>query len=83
LEFLPHSYYDAASKTVKWRIPLGSGRTISDGSKLHETVNEKLRIDPSYRPSNLPEISCEEPKRACKFGREQTVMEGEFMKGLC
>ncbi len=68
LEILPHSYYDAASKTVKWRIPLGARRTIPDGSVLHETVNEKLHIDASYRPPNLPASSREEPRSACQFG---------------
>jgi uncharacterized protein (DUF2235 family) len=68
LEILPHSYYDAASKTVRWRIPLGARRAIPAGSVLHETVNEKLRDDPNYSPSNLPANPLEEPRRACQFG---------------
>jgi uncharacterized protein (DUF2235 family) len=69
LEILPHSYYDAASKTVRWRIPFGTTRTIPDGSLLHKTVNEKLRIDPNYRPPNLPANPREEPTSACQFAR--------------
>jgi len=67
LELLPHSYYDFLSKSVKWRIPFGARRSIPDGSVLHATVDEKLRIDRNYRPSNLPKSPCEEPSRACKF----------------
>src|SRR6266404_2488794 len=54
LEFLPHSYYDAASGKVKWRIPLGARRVIADGAVLHSSVKEKLDTDPNYRPVNLP-----------------------------
>jgi uncharacterized protein (DUF2235 family) len=67
LEFLPHSYYNSVLKRTKWRIPLGTRRSIPEGSVLHETVSEKLDVDPSYRPLNLPTISTVEPRNACKF----------------
>ena len=67
LEALPHSYYDDATKKKKWRIPLGTRRKIPDGSVLHETVDEKRRIDPNYKPSNLPQDYSLEPRRACTF----------------
>jgi uncharacterized protein (DUF2235 family) len=67
LECLPHSYYDSVSKKVKWRIPLGAKRFIPNGSVLHETVNEKLRVDPQYKPKNLPTNSGNEPRNLCKF----------------
>jgi hypothetical protein len=67
LEFLPHSYYDAATKRVKWRIPLGTPRVVNPGSVVHATVNEKLLIDPTYRPTNLSANLTTEPRHACKF----------------
>jgi uncharacterized protein (DUF2235 family) len=67
LEFLPHSYYDPVAKKEKWRIPLGASRVIPEGSVLHETVKEKLKIDPDYKPSNLPQSSRVELRNACRF----------------
>jgi uncharacterized protein (DUF2235 family) len=67
LEFLPHSYYDPVAKKAKWRIPLGARRMIPEGSVLHETVREKLKIDPDYKPPNLPQSSKIEPRNACRF----------------
>ena len=67
LEFLPHSYYDLAIKKVRWRIPLGARRLIPEESVLHATVEEKLHVDPSYTPPNLPAHSTTEPKNACIF----------------
>jgi hypothetical protein len=66
LEFLPHSYYDPVAQKAKWRIPLGARRVIPEGSVLHETVKEKLKIDPDYK-SNLPQSSSAEPRNACRF----------------
>lgn len=67
LEFLPHSYYDATSRRVRWRIPFGARRLIPDGSVLHETVKEKLGKDPSYKPPNLPANWILEPWNRCPF----------------
>ncbi len=67
LEVLPHRYYDQAMKKVRWRIPLGAKRSIPDGAMLHATVNDKLRVDPTYRPTNLPKNCNEEPRNACRF----------------
>jgi uncharacterized protein (DUF2235 family) len=67
LEFLPHSYYDPVAKKAKWRIPLGARRVIPEGSVLHESVIEKLRVDPDYKPSNLPHASGTEPRNPCRF----------------
>ena len=66
LEFLPHSYYDPVAKKAKWRIPLGARRVIPEGSVLHESVREKLKIDPDYRPPNLPHTSGTEPRNPCR-----------------
>jgi uncharacterized protein (DUF2235 family) len=40
LEVLPHKYVDMSSgaPVPRWRIPLGSRRTIPDGSIIHESV---------------------------------------------
>jgi uncharacterized protein (DUF2235 family) len=67
LEFLPHSYYDYATKKKRWRIPRGAPRAIPEGSVLHETVPEKLRVDPDYKPPNLPQTSGIEPRNPCRF----------------
>ena len=67
LEFFPHSYYDPVLKRAKWRIPLGAERRIPEGSVLHDTVHVKCRVDPSYKPQNLPEHSATEPTNACTF----------------
>ena len=69
LEFLPHSYWDAAEKKKRWRIPFGASRFIPDGSVLHASVREKLAVDASYRPKNLPQNpGPDEPKNSCRFG---------------
>jgi uncharacterized protein (DUF2235 family) len=65
LEFLPHSYYDRVSRRVRWRIPFGTRRLIQDGSVLHETVSTKLKVDPSYKPPNLPQNWATEPWNPC------------------
>jgi hypothetical protein len=40
LELLPHRYVDKSSgvPVVRWRIPMGRRRTISDGSIIHDSV---------------------------------------------
>lgn len=68
VEFLPHKYYDFAAKRAKWRIPFGARRVIPDGSVLHATVKEKLQLDQTYKPTNLPPLPwAEEPTNACSF----------------
>ena len=67
LEFLPHSYYDPVARKPKWRIPLGARRIIPDGSVLHATVADKLKLDADYRPTNLPKSFSTEPWNACDF----------------
>jgi uncharacterized protein (DUF2235 family) len=67
LEFMLHKYYDVAAKKTKWRIPLGARRVIPEGSILHVTVKQKLALDTSYRPPNLPTHSEVEPRTECLF----------------
>lgn len=66
-EFLPHSYYDSVAKKTRWRIPLGARRFIPDGSVLHWTVEEKWKIDSSYRPPNIPKNPEKEMRNPCLF----------------
>ncbi len=67
LEFVPHSYYNPLLKRARWRIPLGARRVIPDGSILHSTVKEKIRVDSKYRPSNLPHNSGQEISSPCQL----------------
>jgi hypothetical protein len=67
LEFFPHSYYDPILEKVLWKIPLGAPRYISATSVVHETVKQKLDVDQSYNPPNLPPGLAAEPRNACKF----------------
>jgi uncharacterized protein (DUF2235 family) len=69
LEILPHHYYDMATQKMYWTIPRGESRTIPPGSVIHQSVVEKLKLDPTYRPKNLPEQwdTCIEPDVACHF----------------
>jgi uncharacterized protein (DUF2235 family) len=68
LEVLPHSYWDNDEEKKKWRIPFGAHRKIPQDSVFHETVREKLQVDPTYRPPNLPPSPWpEEPRVSCRF----------------
>jgi len=67
LELLPHSYYDSVLRKPRWRIPLGARRVIPDRSTLHDTVEEKRRIDPTYKPTNLPLHWTTEPAIRVRF----------------
>jgi uncharacterized protein (DUF2235 family) len=67
VEFLPHEYYDPVEKKPKWRIPLGAPRVIPEDSVLHESIIEKLKIDPDYKPTNLPKSRKVEPRNPCRF----------------
>jgi uncharacterized protein (DUF2235 family) len=70
VEFLPHKYYDFADRCARWRIPLGARRTIPDGSVMHVSVRERMALDPTYRPANLPESpGPDEPVIPCDFGK--------------
>lgn len=59
LELWPKRFWDASTKTYKWRWPLGKPRYMAPDSVVHNTV--QIRIDSSkdskdpYRPPNLPE----------------------------
>jgi len=67
VEFLLHSYYDPVQQKVRWRIPLGARRSIPSGSVLHESVRDRIRLDPTYKPPNLPVNSGTDPINPCNF----------------
>ena len=73
LEFLPHQYYDPVDKRPKWTIPLGKRRIIPEESVLHATVDEKLKIDLTYKPPNLPGKWSTEPRR--EYHKQKTEQE--------
>ena len=54
LEWYPRRVYDWTTKKKKWSIPMGSSRQIPVGSRIHESVQMKMQVDPTYRPKNLP-----------------------------
>jgi uncharacterized protein (DUF2235 family) len=74
LEFLPHSYWDPVKKKPRWRIPFGTSRVIPEGSVLHETVKEKLAVDPNYKPRNLPKVNSWDPQNDGPFAVEQKAL---------
>jgi len=69
LELIPRRYYDSAARKERWRIPLGSRRTIPPRSVIHQSVARKLAVDPAYKPTNLPEgwRECIEAWVSCDF----------------
>ena len=62
LEVLPHEYYDKPNGRREWRIPLGAHRDIPEESLLHESVLQRLKLRPDYRPPNLPAKYLGEPR---------------------
>ncbi len=67
LEVLPHRNWDFVAKKVRWRIPLGTSRPIPEFSVLHQSVTQKVKDDPTYRPKNLPVNFTVDPRNACPF----------------
>jgi type VI secretion system (T6SS) phospholipase Tle1-like effector len=76
LEFLPHSYFDPVAEKPRWRIPLGAPRKIPEGSVLHATLKEKLRLDPKYCPGNLPKQFTVEPEDSSPFSSKGIAASG-------
>jgi uncharacterized protein (DUF2235 family) len=55
-------------KWKKWiRLNLGRPRTILDGVRLHQSVEDRLRGVPSYRPKNLPGQRVVETQSPCEL----------------
>jgi len=62
LELLPHTYYDKLTERRQWRFPLGSRRTITEYSRVHKSVEEKMASSQGYCPPNLPGSYFTEPR---------------------
>jgi uncharacterized protein (DUF2235 family) len=69
LEILPHRYYNWTTQKMYWTIPMGASRTIPPGSVFHQSVVDKLKLDPTYKPTNLPPDwqNCIEPDNRCQL----------------
>jgi uncharacterized protein (DUF2235 family) len=67
LEVLPHRYYNWTTCKKYWTIPFGASRIIPPNSVFHQSVVDKIQVDPTYRPKNLPPDwkSCIEPDNPC------------------
>jgi uncharacterized protein (DUF2235 family) len=54
----------------KWkhwiRLNLGRPRTILDGVNVHQSVENRIRGVPGYKPKNLPEQRVTEPATSCE-----------------
>jgi uncharacterized protein (DUF2235 family) len=54
-EFIPKRYKDpAANFATRWMIHAGRHRHLNDGAKIHQSVFDRKRMVPTYRPTNLP-----------------------------
>lgn len=53
-EFIPKRHYNWRNGTEERRMNLFRRRTIPEGSLVHDSVVERLKLVPAYRPSNLP-----------------------------
>lgn len=45
-----------------WYLPRGEPRKISEGARVHQSVIDRMAIDPTYRPINLPPAYRVEPE---------------------
>ena len=80
LEVLPHRYYNPTTAQKYWTIPLGASRMIPQGSVFHQSVVDKIQLDPTYRPKNLPDQwnACIEPSVSCNFPEPAGTEDGAF-----
>jgi uncharacterized protein (DUF2235 family) len=63
IEYLPLPYYDMSvdPPVRRWRIYGGRRRTMVQPVTVHQSVVDRLRDVPEYRPSNLPDSYSVEP----------------------
>ena len=55
------------------RFNLGRARTIPEGAHIHQTVLERIRLVPTYRPRNLPQNYVPEQENACELAPRPVV----------
>jgi uncharacterized protein (DUF2235 family) len=63
LEPLPHRYFEMTCNPPKSKVmfPFGRRRYIPPGVTVHASVNERIKLDHTYNPTNLPRERLEEP----------------------
>jgi hypothetical protein len=73
LELIPRRVYDFVTRKKFWTIPFGSSRIIPSGSIIHQSVADKIAVDTTYKPKNLPQgwESCSEPW--VRWGAQDTI----------
>jgi uncharacterized protein (DUF2235 family) len=49
------------------RLNLARARAIPDGAHIHQSVFDRMRDEPNYRPKNLPQQHVVEQETACEF----------------
>lgn len=55
-EYIPKRIKDpAAGFAPRWILHAGRHRYVAQDAKIHESVTERIRAVPAYRPTNLPE----------------------------
>ena len=69
LEFIPQTQFNPNTHTTVFKPPMDTPRIIPSGSVFHASVRQKLAVDPTYRPANLPPDwqQHEEPANPCAF----------------
>lgn len=54
-EYLPKPIKDPAlGFKTRWVIPAGRHRHVTENAKIHESVFERMRLDDTYKPPNIP-----------------------------
>jgi hypothetical protein len=73
-EYLPKRFKDPAANFVtRWMLHTGRHRHVNDGAKIHDSVFERMRLVPTYRPPNLPDQYVVVPERPDPAGNGQVV----------
>lgn len=53
-EYIPKRHWDWNAHEERWTIPNGRPRFMPEGSVLHQSVIDRMRLRSDYRPPNLP-----------------------------
>jgi hypothetical protein len=64
------------------RFNLASPRTIPDGAHIHQSVFDRMRDEPKYRPKNLPQQYVVDQENACEFERRPVQGPGDAEPGV-
>jgi uncharacterized protein (DUF2235 family) len=70
----------------KWkssiRLNLARRRTIPEGAHLHQSVFDRMRDQPEYRPKKLPQQYAVEPETACEVAPRPVMGPGDSQPGV-